>query len=112
MLCPIVWTAPFGFANVMRRAVPLTREDQLHRLETCDFPDWDYMPGGPKDQFEHKESDWGYLDGRLVSRTMLAQAPNRQRRGRKTWLRDFDIYRLDLSDLLPLTSPLLATPHC
>ena len=26
---------------------------------------------------------------------------------RKTWLRDFDIYRLDLSDLLPLTSPLL-----
>ena len=23
------------------------------------------------------------------------------------WLRDFDIYRLDLSDLVPLTSPLL-----
>jgi hypothetical protein len=67
MLCPIVWTAPFAFANVMRRAVPLTREDQLHRLATCDFPDWDYMPGGPKDPFEHKESDWGYLEGRLVS---------------------------------------------
>ena len=65
MLCPIVWTAPFGFANVMQRAVLLTREDRLHRLATFDFPDWDYMSGGPKDPF--KESDWGYLDGRLVS---------------------------------------------
>jgi hypothetical protein len=50
----------------MRRAIPLMREDQLHRLATYDFPDWDYMPGGPQEPFEYKESDWGYLDGRLV----------------------------------------------
>ncbi len=25
------------------------------------------MPGGPREPFEYKESDWGYLDGRLVS---------------------------------------------
>ena len=67
MLCPILWTASFGLVNVMRRAVPLTREDQQHRLDTDDFPDWDYMLGGPKEPFEYKESDWGYLDGRLVS---------------------------------------------
>jgi hypothetical protein len=67
MLCPILWAAPFGLVNIMRRAVPLTRDDQLRRLATDDFPDWDYMPGGPKDPFEHKESDWGYLEGRLVA---------------------------------------------
>jgi hypothetical protein len=67
MLCPTVWGAPFGLVNIMRRAVPLTREDQLRRLKTDDFPDWDYQPGGPPEPFEYKESDWGYLDGRLVS---------------------------------------------
>jgi hypothetical protein len=67
MLCPIVWSTPLGLVNVMRRAVPLTREDQFHRLANRDFPDWDYMPGGSSEPFEYKESDWGYLDGRLVS---------------------------------------------
>ncbi|MGJ5088590.1 hypothetical protein [Bradyrhizobium sp. HKCCYLRH3097] len=67
MLCPIIWAAPYGLFNVMRRAVPLTPEDQQKRLDSGDFPDWDYMPGGPKEPFEYKESDWGYLNGRLVS---------------------------------------------
>ena len=67
MLCPIVWAAPYGLLNVMPRAVPLTREDQLRRLANDDFPDWDYMPCGPGEPFEYKESDWGYLDGRLVA---------------------------------------------
>ena len=47
MLCPIIYSFPFGIANVMPRAVQLTREDQVRRLEADDFPDWDYMPGGP-----------------------------------------------------------------
>jgi hypothetical protein len=25
------------------------------------------MPPGPSEPFEYKESDWGYLDGRLVA---------------------------------------------
>ena len=52
MLCPIVWAVPFGLLNIMPRAIPLTRQDQLHRLATHDFPDWDYMPGGPREPFE------------------------------------------------------------
>ncbi|WP_439400407.1 hypothetical protein ACRQ5Q_43545 (plasmid) [Bradyrhizobium sp. PMVTL-01] len=51
----------------MRRAIPLTREDQLDGLDTGDFPDWDCVPGGPREPVEYKETDWGYLDGRLVS---------------------------------------------
>jgi hypothetical protein len=42
--------------------------DQNRDLKTNGgFPDWDYMPGGPSSPFEHKQSDWGYLDGRLVA---------------------------------------------
>jgi hypothetical protein len=68
MLCPILWTAPFGLVNVMRRAIPLTRNQQQELLDTDGFPDWDYLPPGPSEPFEYKESDWGYLDdGRLVA---------------------------------------------
>jgi hypothetical protein len=67
MLCPLLWSAPFGFVNVMRRAIPLTRHEQLALLDSDGFPDWDYMPGGPGEPFEYKESDWGHLDGRLVA---------------------------------------------
>jgi hypothetical protein len=67
MLCVPLWAAPFGLFNVMRRAIPLTREVQQELLENDGFPDWDYMPGGPRSPFEYKESDWGYLDGRLVA---------------------------------------------
>jgi hypothetical protein len=59
MLCPILWAAPFGLVNIMRRAVPLAREEQLRRLANDGFPDWDYMPPGPSEPFEYKESDWG-----------------------------------------------------
>lgn len=58
-MCPLLWGAPFGLIAVMRRAVPLTREVQQALLDNEGFPDWDYMPGGPSDPFEHKESDWG-----------------------------------------------------
>jgi hypothetical protein len=50
----------------MRRAVPLTRQ-QLDLLDSDGFPDWDYMPPGPSEPFEYKESDWGYLDGPVVA---------------------------------------------
>jgi hypothetical protein len=67
MLCPLLWAAPFGSVNVMRRATPLTsaQHQELHRNDG--FPKWDYMPGGPSSPLEHKASDWGYLDGRLVA---------------------------------------------
>jgi hypothetical protein len=66
-LCPLVWGAPFGLINIMRRAIPLTPEQhqELHRNDG--FPKWDYMPRGPSSPFEHKQSDWGYLDGRPVA---------------------------------------------
>jgi hypothetical protein len=67
MLCPLIWATPFGLINVMRRATPLTRKQQLELLEHHAFPDWDYMPPGPKEPFEYKESDWGYLNGKLVA---------------------------------------------
>lgn len=67
MLCLLLWGAPFGLVNVMRRAIPLTREAQQALLDKDGFPDWDYMPGGPSEPFEYKESDWGYFDGRLVA---------------------------------------------
>jgi hypothetical protein len=54
MLCPLLWSAPFGFVNVMRRAIPLTRHEQLALLDSDGFPDWDYMPGGPGEPFEYK----------------------------------------------------------
>jgi hypothetical protein len=42
MLCPLMWAAPFGLFNVMRRAIPLTRTEQLALLESDGFPNWDY----------------------------------------------------------------------
>jgi hypothetical protein len=66
MLCPLLRAAPFGLVNIMRRATPLSREEQQMLLDNDGFPDWDYMPSGPSEPFEYKESDWGYLDGRGV----------------------------------------------
>jgi membrane protease YdiL (CAAX protease family) len=67
ILGPLLWIAPFGLVNVMRRAVPLTlgQHQELHRNHGS--PKWDYMPGGPSSPLEHKASDWGNLDGRLVA---------------------------------------------
>jgi hypothetical protein len=68
MLCPILFAGPFGLLNVMRRARPLTRRQQLLLLETDGFPDWDYVPGDPSLPFEYKESDWGIIgDNHLVA---------------------------------------------
>jgi hypothetical protein len=67
MLCPMLWASPFGLFNLMQRAVQLTRTQQLALLERDGFPDWDYMPGAPSSPFEYKESDRGYVDGRLVA---------------------------------------------
>jgi hypothetical protein len=67
-MCPLLWGAPFGLINVMRRAVPLTSEQHRDLRTNGGLPDWKYMPGGPDCPFEyHKPSDWGYLDGRLVA---------------------------------------------
>jgi hypothetical protein len=66
-LCPLLWAAPFGLLNVMRRAIPLTEDQRQHLHRIDGFPKWDYMPDGPSSPFEHKASDWGYLDGRLVA---------------------------------------------
>ncbi len=74
ILCPLLLAGPCGLVNVMRRAVPLTREEQLALLDGDGFPDWDYMPGGPCSPFEYKESDWGYVEGRLVALDYAANA--------------------------------------
>ena len=68
IMCPLLWSAPFGLFNIMRRAVPLAWEEQQSLLYRDGFPDWDYIPSGPSCPFEFKESDWGRLDdGRLVA---------------------------------------------
>jgi hypothetical protein len=66
-MCPLLWAAPFGLINVMRRAIPMTAEQNRDLKANGGFPDWGYMPGGPSSPLEHKASDWGYLDGRLVA---------------------------------------------
>jgi hypothetical protein len=69
IMCPLLWSAPFGLFNIVRRAVPLAWEEQQRLMQDHAFPDWDYTPGdGPPCPFEFKESDWGRLsDGRLVA---------------------------------------------
>lgn len=68
MLCPILISLPFGLANVMPRAQPLSpREAELLRASDG-FPDWCYAGLGDTDAaFEYKHSDWGHIDGRLVA---------------------------------------------
>jgi len=77
ILCPLLWAPPFGLVNVMRRAVPLTSAQHLELHRNDRFPKWDYMPGGPSSPLEHKASDWGYLDGRLVALDYPATDDNR-----------------------------------
>ena len=79
ILCPMLWSAPYGLLYVMRRAVPLTREQQLFLLDSDGFPDWDYVPGGPGEPFEYKESDWGYVDGLLVALDYAGASDDGQR---------------------------------
>jgi hypothetical protein len=58
-LCPMVWSCPGGFLNVMQRVTPLTAEDEpwlkevLKRGEFSEF--WD-----------KKWQNFGKLDGNLV----------------------------------------------
>ena len=68
ILCPVLWAGPFGLVSIMRRAIPLTSEQHRDLKANDGFPRWDYMLGGPESPLEHKQSDWGYLDGgRLVA---------------------------------------------
>jgi hypothetical protein len=68
ILCPVLSRLPFDTAIVMRRAVPLTRAEAADLREKDAFPDWHYDPStGEREPFEYKESDWGWLDGRLVA---------------------------------------------
>ena len=65
ILCPLLWGAPFGLINVMRRAIPLTSEQLQAHWDNGNLPDWNYMPGEPDCPFEYrKPSNWGYLDRR------------------------------------------------
>jgi hypothetical protein len=68
MLCPVLMTFPLGIAIVMQRVESLPEHEANHLRRTRGFPDWNYA--GPDDEecpFEHKASDWGRLDGRLVA---------------------------------------------
>jgi hypothetical protein len=69
MLCPILWSAPYGILLVSRAACPISEEETNNLKKTNGFPEWDWEPDSPDNNgpFEHKASDWGRLDGRLVS---------------------------------------------
>lgn len=68
MLCPIIWCAPWGILLVSRAARPLSEEEKDHLLRTAGFPDWNWeRDTDNRSPFEFKASDWGRLDGRLVS---------------------------------------------
>ena len=46
-----------------------------HLIDTDGFPDWDYLPWeGEAEPFEYKASDWGWLDGHLLSLDYSAPA--------------------------------------
>jgi hypothetical protein len=75
MLCPVLVRFPFGLAILMPRAQPLSEGEHRRLLDTCGFPDWDYMPPDEDSPFEYKISDWGRLsDGRLVALDYSAPA--------------------------------------
>jgi hypothetical protein len=74
MLCPVLWCTPSGNVLVMRAARPLTESEKAIVMRICGFPDWDYVPPDETAPFEYKASDWGWLDGRLVSLDYSAPA--------------------------------------
>ena len=61
-LCPVVFSLPGGWLNIMKRAKPLTREE----FERLDLESWvdrdDYVVPA-----EIKMDSFGWLDGRLVT---------------------------------------------
>jgi hypothetical protein len=68
MLCPVLMAFPLGIAIIMQRAEPLSEHEADDLRRTRGFPDWDYAGRGDEEcPFEHKGSDWGRLDGRLVA---------------------------------------------
>jgi len=74
ILCPVLLALPFGIANVMPRAVPLSDDEMSELIERDALPDWDYAPGGEEEPFEYKPEDWGRLDGRIVALDYAAPA--------------------------------------
>ena len=67
MLCPVRWCLRNGDLLVMAAARPLTETERDELLLSTGFPDWDYQPGEDSEPFEHKASDWGWLQQRLVA---------------------------------------------
>ena len=65
MLCPVRWCSTNGKLLLMAAARPLTEPGRDELLLSDGFPDWDYQPGEDGEPFEHKASDWGWLQGRL-----------------------------------------------
>jgi hypothetical protein len=74
MLCPVVWCSLTGAVLVQRAARPLTAAEHVALRESRGFPDWDYVPPDEDCPFEHKRSDWGWIDGRLVALDYSAPA--------------------------------------
>lgn len=67
-LCPVIFSLPGGWLNIMRRAQPLTRE----QFFALDYAEW--IKGGkdlPKGDWvipvEDKFDSFGVLDGRIVA---------------------------------------------
>ena len=62
----MIYSLPFGIANVMQRAQPLSEEEGVWRREERLYLKWPCACLAP--DFEYKGSDWGYLP----SGTMVA----------------------------------------
>lgn len=55
-LCPLVFAAPGGWLNVMKRARPLTDDEWLHGVPNV--KEW---------PIERKRDNWGMIGGRIVA---------------------------------------------
>jgi hypothetical protein len=62
-LCPIVFSVPGGWLNVMQRATPLTDDELAH----FDIGGFFYPENGEVIPGEPKGSSIGWLDGRIVA---------------------------------------------
>jgi hypothetical protein len=81
MLCPVLVCTPAGTALLMPAARPLTEEERNHRRRWSETDRsrcaWWKLTASPigitcrrtmkTEPFEYKQTDWGWLNGRLVA---------------------------------------------
>lgn len=76
-LCPMLGICFGSQLLIMQRAVPLTDEEARELEARNELPDWGYDPNDHREtpfEMVAKGSDWGRIEGRLVSLDYSAPA--------------------------------------